>query len=47
MTMQEVESVLGPGDSPDHGAAKPPEIPAGAELMHWSAGIKDILHHFR
>ena len=42
MTMQEVESVLGPGDSPDHGAAKTPEIPARAELMHWPAGIKDI-----
>jgi hypothetical protein len=42
MTREEVESILGAGDSPDHGAAKPPEIPSGAKMLHWSAGIKDI-----
>jgi ABC-type glycerol-3-phosphate transport system substrate-binding protein len=42
MTRDQVESLLGAGDSPDHGAATPPPVGPGEQLLHWAAGIKDI-----
>jgi ABC-type glycerol-3-phosphate transport system substrate-binding protein len=42
MTRGQVEAILGPGDAPSNGAATPLAIVPGHDLVHWSAGIKDI-----
>jgi ABC-type glycerol-3-phosphate transport system substrate-binding protein len=42
MTLDQVQQLLGPGDSPDHGTTPPPTIPAGAQMLHWLAGVKDL-----
>jgi ABC-type glycerol-3-phosphate transport system substrate-binding protein len=42
MTLQEVENILGPGDSASNGFAEPPTVASGEQLLHWAAGIKDI-----
>lgn len=47
MTLDEVEKILGPGDSPSHGFAEPPAVPPGAQLVHWAAGVKDIYIAFQ
>ncbi len=42
ITREEVENVLGRGDAPNHGAAAPPPMSPGEEMLHWPAGVKDI-----
>jgi ABC-type glycerol-3-phosphate transport system substrate-binding protein len=42
MTLDQVQQLLGPGDSPDHGLNRPPAPPAGSQMFHWLAGIKDL-----
>jgi ABC-type glycerol-3-phosphate transport system substrate-binding protein len=42
MSEEQVQKLLGPGDSPSNGFAVAPATPSGTEMLHWLAGIKDL-----
>ena len=42
MTLDQVQQVLGQGDSPSHGLSQPPAASGDGQMLHWLAGVKDI-----
>jgi|GEM_PF-361084 ABC-type glycerol-3-phosphate transport system substrate-binding protein len=42
MSLDQVRRLLGPGISPSGGYTIPPDVPAGAQMFRWPAGIKEI-----
>jgi ABC-type glycerol-3-phosphate transport system substrate-binding protein len=41
-TLDQVQQLLGPGDSPAGGHTIPPDIAPGAQMFRWNAGVKEI-----
>jgi len=42
MGLEEVQQLLGPGDSPSGGYTVPPQVASGARMLRWPAGVKEI-----
>jgi len=42
MRLEQVEQLLGPGNSPTGGYTVPPQVPGGARMFRWPAGVKEI-----
>jgi ABC-type glycerol-3-phosphate transport system substrate-binding protein len=42
MSLERVQQLLGPGDSPLGGYTLAPQVPSGARMLRWPAGVKEV-----